>query len=1442
MRFCLLLILLVVWVEGIAQPPICPPTNAEMTATCIEACIICDIDGYSGRNDSPVQGAAPAGFCTITQHNVQWIGFIATSVNLTLEIAASNCINGSGLEVAIYESTDCNNFTQVSNCLGGANRLVIRNGTSSTISNTVPLVIGQYYYFVMDGAPGAICDYDISVVAGSTAVPPLAPITAINGNTETCPGGSLDFSINSITGAPDIVWFLNQNQVGTGENVMINFPDAGSYQLCVEASNICSDPVTKCEFITVTPIAPTDISESICAGTCFTAGDGSMLCNTGSYPINFLTTKGCDSLVNYNIIVENIPPTQLNESICDGEYFAIQTDTFRISGTQTVNLQNINGCDSMVVLDLEVFQLQTTNLIEQICDGTSFQVGTQNFSTTGMHQVVLVDNNGCDSTVNLDLKFFPKEEEFLSDEICEGDSVYIGSTAYFETGTFQQIFPSINGCDSTVNLNLTVKPTDRTMLPESICAGDSVEVGNQFFKTDGQFEILLENSSQCDSTVVLDLEVFPLLVTDLNERICSGTSFMVGNEIFTTDGNYQVILVDEHGCDSTVNLDLTIQQVLRDTLEEQLCDGGNIQIGTQSFDQTGDYEVPLITSEGCDSVVFLKLEVFKNSQENLTESICDGKEFEVGTDIFTQTGQYQIDLKNKNGCDSIVNLNLTVLEVFEIPFDRFICPGDSIEIGNEVFKAAGNFSIPFTASNGCDSTVLLNLTVPPFNETNLTETICKGKSFTVGTENFDQSGIYQVDLISKMGCDSVVNLDLSVEPMPVQPIIETLCFGIDFSVGNMIFDQTGTYDIPLTTADGCDSLVQLNLEILDKIETNLVRGICSGLTFQVGNQTFDQTGIYQVVLTSDFGCDSTVNLDLLVDDVIRIDLEEAICEGEFFQVGNEIFDQEGDYQVDLRTSSGCDSIVFLNLKTNPIRITELKETICEGAFFEVGNERFETTGQYSVLLASSDGCDSTVNLDLTVIPPKTTFLQEEICFGKNFQVGFEFFDADGIYEVVLVADNGCDSIITLDLSTRNCEILADIAPDSLNCFEDEMGALEFTITNGNPPFSYEWRRTDAGNLQGNGTVSDLNISERIDNLPAGEYEVIITAVDDFRQTFTTTIGQPSQLDFISSLSEFGSFNLLCPDDESGSIEVNVNGGTPPYRYLWNTGEMQSDLTDIPAGNYQLQILDANNCELIIQRQLIGPPNLDTEIEVRQPNCDDPLGQVSIENPTGGTGTFEFSIDAVNFSDDPVFLNLPSGNYILTLRDENDCELDSMVFINSFIPINVELGDDLTINLGDEIQLNPVYTNGITNYEWVGDSLSCFTCEFPIVSPVFTTQYLVSVLDEAGCLAMDSLTIFVNSDRSVYVPNAFSPNNDGINDFLTVFGGRQIRSVETLQIYSRWGEPVFQKFDFPPNVETVGWDGKFKGESMDPGVFAWFAKVEFIDGVVELLEGDVTLVR
>ena len=105
-----------------------------------------------------------------------------------------------------------------------------------------------------------------------------------------------------------------------------------------------------------------------------------------------------------------------------------------------------------------------------------------------------------------------------------------------------------------------------------------------------------------------------------------------------------------------------------------------------------------------------------------------------------------------------------------------------------------------------------------------------------------------------------------------------------------------------------------------------------------------------------------------------------------------------------------------------------------------------------------------------------------------------------------------------------------------------------------------------------------------------------------------------------------------------------------------------------------------------------------------------------------------------------------------------------------------------------------------------------------------------------------MIVYVDKDRNVFVPSGFTPNGDNANDIFMVHGDDGIQEILSFKVFDRWGEVVFEASNAEPNDPEYGWDGTFRGQEMNPGVFVWIAEILFIDGYSEVYKGDVTLIR
>ncbi len=195
-------------------------------------------------------------------------------------------------------------------------------------------------------------------------------------------------------------------------------------------------------------------------------------------------------------------------------------------------------------------------------------------------------------------------------------------------------------------------------------------------------------------------------------------------------------------------------------------------------------------------------------------------------------------------------------------------------------------------------------------------------------------------------------------------------------------------------------------------------------------------------------------------------------------------------------------------------------------------------------------------------------------------------------------------------------------------------------------------------------------------------------------------------------------------------------------------------------------------------------------------------------------------------------------------DSYNCFTDSAFVTVKVNPTpTVNAGNDQTIGSGGTAALSTTTTGGVNNYNWSPtNGLTCFDCPNPIASPAKTTNYTVEVKNAAGCKSSDEVTVFVLCDNSnLFIPNTFSPNNDGMNDIMYP-RGNGIYSIKSFKIFNRWGELMYEQNNFATNDPSKGWDGTYKGKKLSPDVFVYTIEVLCANGTPLGYKGNISLIQ
>lgn len=425
-----------------------------------------------------------------------------------------------------------------------------------------------------------------------------------------------------------------------------------------------------------------------------------------------------------------------------------------------------------------------------------------------------------------------------------------------------------------------------------------------------------------------------------------------------------------------------------------------------------------------------------------------------------------------------------------------------------------------------------------------------------------------------------------------------------------------------------------------------------------------------------------------------------------------------------------------------------------------------------------------------------------------------------------------------------------------------------TIVDAGPAFSYSFTSSDADcQNAGNGSiVIDLDIAladnytyevldldgnlivtgsligtTMIPDLPPGDYTVSINgATFGCTESFNASIAGASL-----SLTNSTVQDLLCADEAEGSIFVQPEGGQVPYSFVWTDADgnelgYAATLENLSAGTYFLEVTDAGDCLENFEFEVLAPARLEIDWQVEDISCSGENDGAIFLTGNGGISPYSFSLDGTTFQTDNSFMDLAAGVFTPVIQDANNCiSTGDMITISQPPVLEVFINSSPSIALGENTtlstQIPPTWDDQVT-YSWSPTTgLSCTDCPAPVASPVQTTTYTVEVTTPDGCLSTATRTIEVLREINYYLPNAFSPDQDGKNDRFEVYLGTGVQEVRQMKIFDRWGGLVY-------DGQAASWDGLIGGELAPAGVYTYLLELLFVDGTLEQVGGSVHLLR
>ena len=413
--------------------------------------------------------------------------------------------------------------------------------------------------------------------------------------------------------------------------------------------------------------------------------------------------------------------------------------------------------------------------------------------------------------------------------------------------------------------------------------------------------------------------------------------------------------------------------------------------------------------------------------------------------------------------------------------------------------------------------------------------------------------------------------------------------------------------------------------------------------------------------------------------------------------------------------------------------------------------------------------------------------------------------------------------------------VAEAAITDLNCQGPE-GSIRLTVTEGT-----------ASDIRWSGQVAK-SVREEVSEVAVkrpGAYSVTISGDDRCNTTFTYEVADRGfTVDVLPT-------DVSCGQD--GAVSAFPVGGTAPYHAEWRT---EADSPPLPVesmvlqhldrGDYLLRVTDSGGCSSETEFVIAGPEPLRVNAVAETSGCGD-LRRGTIDlNVSGGTAPYTYLLPGVAEQAEPTFSGLQEGTYRLAVRDALDCETNAEPVVLAFPgAVSVDLGDDLLIDLGETITLQAELTGaqaGDGDVSWESaiatpEAEADFFGLIATASPEESGTIRAVLTMPDGCSYSDELFVQVQNTINVYVPTAFSPNGDGVNDVLSVYSNVGVLGMEEFRVFDRWGGLVYET-----DAAEIDWDGTTAGKPLDPGSYIYRGVVRLRRGGSMSIAGTVLITR
>ena len=1397
----------------------------------------------------------------------------------TLQYNIGNGNQPSGVFNSLSEGSYVITVTDASGCTAGSNSVLVTNPTELTVTAVLDndiscfnendaqitataiggTVVSNYSFEITGGTTNttgifaslAEGSYTITVTDDNGCTATTTPAIDVTNPSEIvitktvtdvrCFGetnGEIDITVSG--GTPNYTFSWN-NGAFVSEDID-NLP-IGTYTVVVTDANGCTASDVS-EIIQPDEIV---IASAVTNVNCFGGSDGEIdiTVSGGAGGFTFEWNDGNQNEDRIGLVAETYSVTVTDNNNCTATVSSIvvsQPDALDLSSSK-IDISCNGGSDGSINV---VVGGGTAPYSYAWSNGANTE-DIQNL-TAGIYCLIVTDANGCEKTI--------------CDTIIEPDAILLGtqSVATLCFGSSEgEITLSVTGGTPGYTFEWSTGETTQDL--QNLPAGNYCVTVTD---SRGCVADICEDVAQPDDIVITKAVTNVLCNSEstgaIDITITGGTGaytflWQPNNEVSEDlngipAGLYGVLVTDANGCQDTTTTFITEPSAITVTgvVTDVLCNGEN----------TGAIDITV--SGGIPSYGFSW-----NNGAFISEDLSG-----------LPAGNYEVEITDANGC-VLAGASFDIAQP-AAPLEVTAVLDNDISCYN-----ANDAQITATATGG---TPLYDFSVngSPFFPINVAPTLPEGSYLVVVRDaNGCFDTIQQAIVVTnppQQFITTVLDNDISCFNANDAQITATGSGGtgaLEYSIDGNIFSannvfkglQAGSYTVTVRDATGCTAVSAPAILVTNPAELIVSAVLDNDITCFNFNDA-------QITATANGG-------------VGGYEYSISGPNGPFQSSG--IFNglSEGSYSIDIRDANGCTAVSNAIVVTNP---AELVATIisstnvnCFGGsdgtatvsatggtgaysyeWSTIPSQNIATAtglseGSYTVTVSDANSC--TTSADIVITQPATpvaadaTVVSNVSCFGRNdgeaVVTGSGGTSANGTYLylwssnannqqtatasnllagtyfVTVIDDNGCEAIDSVVVTQPELLIVTIQLNSNAYCNGNGRGQLTANIIGGTAPFDYEW----SNSFNTLASTDTFNVNT---DLTVGPYNVTVTDANGCSATGSSNVFERPGV----TVSSFEIIRSTCGNAD-GSISVIATTEDNPLTYSWSH---DASLTtpvaqNIPRGNYTLTITDLATCDTVMNFEIIDidGPQIDGTI-VKDSYCENDNGSITVL-VSSGTFPYSYEWDFSQFETGATVENLVPGTYSVTVTDANDCDITTTVTINNVPSPEVTINETSpqTILLGEEVQLTvSVFSSlGNVSFEWIPSrDIEPFDSDTVVAKPEITTVYQVWVTDSAtGCISRDTITVIVRDKDNIFIPNAITPNGDGVNDTWIIRDLAEIKNNEVM-IFSRWGDVLFTARPY-----NNDWDGTYNGKPLPAGTYYYILK---LDDLGEVRDGNITIIR